>query len=98
MANSASFRRPNLSGDEPKAATWAKLSAREVANETDRQETIPVSDSSEPDDSSKPDIRQLDAPRTIPAEPDADEKAAEKLLEKFTAAKEVKVTIGGCGG
>jgi membrane fusion protein (multidrug efflux system) len=85
MANSASFRRPNLSGDEPKAATWAKLSAREVANETDRQETIPASD-----DSSNPDIRQLEAPRTIPAEPDADEKAAEKLLEKFTAAKKVK--------
>jgi membrane fusion protein (multidrug efflux system) len=88
MANSASFRRPDLSGDsgdEPKAATWAKLSAREVANETDRQVTTPASD-----DSSKPDIRQLEAPRTIPAEPDADEKAAEKLLEKFTAAKKVK--------
>ena len=84
MANSASFRRPNLSGDEPKAATWqsfrrAKSRTRRTGKRRSRRLT----------DSSTPDIRQLEAPRTIPAEPDADEKAAE-LLEKFTAAKKVK--------
>src|SRR5258708_11277360 len=89
MANSASSRRPDLSDDEPKAATWAKLSAREVANETDKQVTAPRSDSSKPDKRQQ-EVHQPEAPKVAPVEPDADEKAAEKLLEKFTAAKKVK--------
>src|SRR5258708_26497286 len=89
MANSASSRRSDLSDDEPKAATWAKLSAREVANETDKQVTAPRSDSSKPDKRQQ-EVHQPEAPKVAPVEPDADEKAAEKLLEKFTAAKKVK--------
>ena len=89
MANSASSRRPDLSDDEPKAETWAKLSAREVANETDKQVTAPTSDSSKPDNRQH-EVRQPEAPKVVPVEPDADEKAAEKLLEKFTAAKKIK--------
>jgi membrane fusion protein (multidrug efflux system) len=74
VANRLSFLRSNMADDEPKAATWAKLSAREASNETGTQET-----------SLQPEALK---PGTL--EPDADEKAAEKLLEKFTVPSKLK--------
>ena len=75
MANRRSFRRSELTDDEPKAGTWTKLSAREVANEMDKQAETG---------------EQAASPRPQALQPDADEKAAEKLLEKFTTPKKVK--------
>jgi len=74
MANRLSFLRSDAADDEPKAATWAKLSAREASNETGTQET-----------SLQPEALKPGTP-----EPDADEKAAEKLLEKFTVPSKLK--------
>jgi membrane fusion protein, multidrug efflux system len=89
MANRLSLRRSNLADDEPKAATWAKLSAREVANETEEPATAPQPDALEPA-GKKPESRQAEVVKSSAAEPDADEKAAEVLLEKFTVPKKVK--------
>jgi membrane fusion protein (multidrug efflux system) len=74
MANRLSFLRSDAADDEPKAATWAKLSAREASNETGTQEM-----------SLQPEALKPGTP-----EPDADEKAAEKLLEKFTVPSKLK--------
>src|SRR6266404_2277059 len=74
MANRLSFLRSDAADDEPKAATWATLSAREASNETGTQET-----------SLQPEALKPGTP-----EPDADEKAAEKLLEKFTGPSKLK--------
>lgn len=81
MANRLSLRRAALADDEPKAATWAKLSAREAANERDEQAASP-----------RPQARDPAAPPPGHDAPghDGDEKAPEKLLEKFTVPKNVK--------
>lgn len=94
MANPLSFRRAQLADDEPKAATWAKLSARNVANETDEQSEDGKQAAAQPQ-AFQPPVRAPETPQPEartpdPSEPDADEKAAEKLLEKFTVPRRVK--------